>query len=241
MKRGNNKLMTNPTELYSESARAGRERRVFRVPAKLSLGTLALAVGLAAGCGAARPSKYYQLTIPGDLAPVVNPNPVPVTLLIGRLTGPALYREDEIVYSSGGEGMGTYEYHRWAEPPTEMIAEIMLRQLRASGHYRGVYTLRSDIHGDFLLHGRLYDFKEVSGSSEVARVTMELELRNVKTATTVWTHFYSHDEPTAGKNVDAIVAALDKNVQQGIAECLASFDEYFAAHPPSPPAAPAAP
>src|SRR5580658_6420250 len=241
MKRGNNKLMTNPTELYSESARAGRERRVFRVPAKLSLCMLALTVGLAAGCGAARPSKYYQLTIPGDLAPAANPNPIPITLLIGRLTGPALYREDEIVYSSGGEGMGTYEYHRWAEPPTEMIAEIMLRQLRASGHYRGVYTLRSDIHGDFLLHGRLYDFKEVSGSSEVARVTMELELRNVKTATTVWTHFYSHDEPTAGKNVDAIVAALDKNVQQGIAECLASFDEYFAAHPPSPPAAPAAP
>jgi ABC-type uncharacterized transport system auxiliary subunit len=96
--------------------------------------------------------------------------------------------------------------------------------------------LRSDIHGDYLLHGRLYDFKEVSGSSEVARVTMELELRNVKTATSVWTHFYSHDEPTAGKNVDAIVAALDKNVQQGIAESLASLNEYFAAHPPAPPA-----
>jgi ABC-type uncharacterized transport system auxiliary subunit len=230
MKRGNDELMTNSTALSPESA---RERRVFRMPAKLSLCMLALTVCLAAGCGAARPSKYYQLAIPGDLAPAANPNPVPVTLLIGRMTGPALYREDEIVYSSGGEGMGTYEYHRWAEPPTEMIAEIMLRQLRASGHYRAIYNLRSDVHGDFLLHGRLYDFKEVSGSSEVARVTMELELRNIKTATTVWTHFYSHDEPTAGKNVDAIVAALDKNVQQGIAECRASLDEYFAAHPPA--------
>jgi ABC-type uncharacterized transport system auxiliary subunit len=234
MKRGNNLLMTNRTPL----PRAGRTFPVFRgtIAAKFSLAILALAAGLAAGCGAARPSKYYQLTVPGDSAPAANANPVPVTLLIGRLTGPALYREDEIVYSSGGEGMGTYEYHRWAEPPTEMVAEIMLRQLRASGHYRGVYTLRSDIHGDFVLHGRLYDFKEVSGSSEVARVTMELELRNVKTATSVWTHFYSHDEPTAGKNVDAIVAGLDKNVQQGIAECLASLDQYFAEHPPTPPA-----
>jgi ABC-type uncharacterized transport system auxiliary subunit len=236
MKRGNDELMTNPTELSTESAHAERERRVFRTPAKLSFCMLALAVGLAAGCGAARPSKYYQLTIPGDLAPAANPNPLPITLLIGRLTGPALYREDEIVYSSGGEGMGTYEYHRWAEPPTEMIAEIMLRQLRASGHYRAIYTLRSDVHGDFLLHGRLYDFKEVSEKSDAARVTMELELRNIKTATTVWTHFYSHDEPTTGKDVDAIVAALDKNVQQGIAECRASLDEYFAAHPPAQPA-----
>lgn len=228
--------MTNPTELSAESARAGRAPLVFRMPAKLSLCMLTLIVGLAVGCGAARPSKYYQLTIPGDLAPAANPNPVPVTLLIGRITGPPLYREDEIVYSSGGEGMGTYEYHRWAEPPTEMIAEIMLRQLRASSRYRAVYTLRSDVHGDFLLHGRLYDFKEVSEKSDVARVTMELELRNIKTATTVWTHFYSHDEPTTGKDVDAIVAALDKNVQQGIAECRASLDEYFAAHPPAQPA-----
>src|SRR5580704_10789401 len=172
MMRGNSELMTNLTELSTKSARAGRERRFSFMPAKLSFCVLALAVGLAAGCGAARPNQYYQLTIPGNLAPAANPAPIPITLLIGRLTGPALYREDEIVYSSGGEGMGTYEYHRWAEPPTEMIAEIMLRQLRASGHYRGVYNLRSDIHGDFLLHGRLYDFKEVSGSSEVARVTM---------------------------------------------------------------------
>ncbi len=197
---------------------------------------LVLALGLSVGCGAARPSKYYQLTIPGSVAPSADPNPIPVTLLIGRLTGPALYHEDQIVYSSGGESMGTYEYHRWAEPPTEMIAEILLRQLRASGHYRGVYNLRSDMHGDFLLHGRLYDFKEISGSSMVGLVTMELELRDIKTGSTVWTHFYSHDEPASGKDVGALVAALDKNVQQGIAECSASLDEYFAAHPPAPPA-----
>jgi ABC-type uncharacterized transport system auxiliary subunit len=173
------------------------------------------------------------------MAPAANANPVPITLLIGRMTGSALYREDQIVYSSGGQSMGTYEYHRWAEPPTEMIAEILLRQLRASGQYRGVYTLRSDVHGEFLLHGRLYDFKEVSGSSEVARVTMELELRNIKAGTTVWTHFYTHDEPASGKDVSAIVAALDKNVQQGIGEFRASLDQYFAAHPPAPAAQPA--
>jgi ABC-type uncharacterized transport system auxiliary subunit len=196
---------------------------------------LALVVALAAGCGTARPSKYYQLTVPGNIVPAANSSPIPITLLIGRLTAPALYREDQIVYSSGGESMGTYEYQHWAEPPTEMIAEVMLRQFRASGHYQGVYTLRSDIRGDFLLHGRLYDFKEVSGSPLVARVTMELELRNIKTGTTVWTHFYTHDEPSNANTVGAVVAALNRNVQQGIAEFRASLDQYFAQHPPAQP------
>ena len=226
--------MTRCAELSAEPAHDGRGCKALPMAGKFAFSVLLLLLGLSVGCGAARPSKYYQLTIPGDMAPAANPTPVPITLLVGRITGSGLYREDQIVYSSGGESMGTYEYHRWAEPPTEMIAEIILRQLRASGHYRGVYTMRSDVHGDFLLHGRLYDFKEVSGSAEVARVTLELELRNIRTRTTVWTHFYTHDEPTSEKNVSAIVAALDKNVQQGIAECRASLDEYFAAHPPAP-------
>ncbi|HEY6387168.1 MAG TPA: ABC-type transport auxiliary lipoprotein family protein [Candidatus Acidoferrum sp.] len=230
--------MTRTTEPSIQPPRVGRKLSILRatMTAKITLSILALAVGLMAGCGAARPSKYYQLTVPGDLAPAANPNPVPITLLIGRLTGPALYRADQIVYSSGGESMGTYEYQRWSEPPTEMIAEVILRQFRASGHYRGVYTLRSDIRGEFLLHGRLYDFKEVSGAPIVGRVTMELELRNIRTGTSVWTHFYTHDEPVSGKEVGAVIAALDKNVQQAVAEFRSSLDQYFAEHPPAQPA-----
>jgi|SRR5271170_4668102 len=239
MKRGNTQLMTRTTGSPINLTRVLRKLPALGATtiAKITLSMLALAVGLAAGCGASRPSKYYQLTVPGDGAPAANPNPVPVTLLIGRITGPALYNADQIVYSTGGESMGTYEYERWSEAPTQMIAEVMLRQLRASGHYRGVYTLRSDIRGDFLLHGRLYDFKEISTSksSIVARLTMELELRNIKTGTSVWTHFYTHDEAVTGKEVGAIVAALNKNVQQAVAEFRASLDQYFTEHPPAPP------
>lgn len=204
-------------------------------PVVSTAATIALAVLFAASCGGARPSKYYQLTVPPNTVTnaASGSSPYPWTLLIGRITAPELYREDPIVYSSTGEAMGTYEYHRWAEPPTQMIPEILLRELRATGHLKAVNLLRSDIHGDFLLHGHLYDFKEVNSGSRVARVTLELELRNIKTATVVWTHFYSHDEPVDGKEVDSIVSALDKNLQRGVMEFRASLDEYFAAHPPA--------
>jgi ABC-type uncharacterized transport system auxiliary subunit len=202
--------------------------------AHFARGVLALTVmaALAAGCGAARPSKYYQLTVPGE-TPATDPTPIPIDLLVGRITAPEIYRQEEIVYSNGGDSMGMYEYHRWVEPPTDMIAEILLRQLRASGHFRSVNLLRSGVHGDYLLHGHLYDFKGVGGTT--ARVTLELELGNMKTGLVVWSHFYSHDEAVSAKDIDAIVAALDKNVQQGIAESLTSLDQYFAAHPPDQP------
>jgi ABC-type uncharacterized transport system auxiliary subunit len=47
----------------------------------------------------------------------------------------------------------------------------------------------------------------------------------------VWTHYYQHDEPVSGKDVPAVVAALDRNVQLGVKQVLGSLEEYFAAHP----------
>jgi len=183
------------------------------------------------GCGAARPSKYYQLTVPGTQSAAQTGDPLPCTLLVGPLLASHLYREDRIVYSSGGEQMGTYEYQRWAEPPTEMIQMVLLRELRTSGRYKAVYAQRSTSNGDFLIRGRLDDFKEVSGGTILAKVTFDLEMRDLKSGATVWTHNYSHDEPAAGKDVPAVVAALNKNVQNGMTEVLASLDRYFAAHP----------
>src|ERR1700721_2469177 len=228
MKRGNQEIMTTSTELPL----MGRTFTFVRAPGptKLALGLVAIAVSVATGCGAARPSKYYQLTVPANSAVSDNSSTLPITPLIGRITAPALYREDQIVYSSGGESMGTYEYQKWSEPPTEMIAKIMLRQFPppgpTPGRYPGVFTLRSDIRGDFLLHGHLYDFKEVEGSPVVGRVTMELELRDIKSGVVVWTHFYTHDEPAGSKDTGAVVAALNKNIQQGIAEFRSSLDQH---------------
>ena len=198
---------------------------------KIPVTALTLLIGFLAGCGAARPSKYYQLTVPGNAASVEKADAVPVTLLLGGLMTSHLYREDRIVYGTGPEQLGTYEFERWAEPPAELIQGVLLRQLRASGRYRAVYYRRSNMKGDFVLRGRLYDFKELSGPQLSSRVTLELEMRDLNTGGTVWTHHYTHDEPVSGKDVPAVVAALDRNVQRAVAEVIASLDQYFAAHP----------
>jgi ABC-type uncharacterized transport system auxiliary subunit len=197
--------------------------------------------GLLGSCGAARPSKYYQLTVPGDAAggaqaadaaPAGRANDAfPLTLLVGNPLASHLYREDRIVYGGPGEQMGTYEYQRWAEPPTDMMQVVLLRALRSSGRFRAVYAQRSDVNGDFLLRGRIYDFREVDESPMAARVTVEFEMVDLKTGATVWTHHYRYDEPVNKKDVPAVVAALDRNVQRCVKQVLGSLEEYFAAHP----------
>ena len=124
-------------------------KRKFIFPA------LMLCLGILNGCGATRPSKFYLLTLPSDKTSGADPAPFPVTLLLGPITTSHLYRDDHIVYTSSGEAMGTYEYQRWAEPPSEMVSDVLLRELQESERYQHVYSLRSDSRGDYVLRGRL--------------------------------------------------------------------------------------
>src|SRR6202165_6012391 len=96
---------------------------------------------LLAGCGAARPAKYYQLTVPSNNGGDPPGDAFPVTIVMGPLLSSHLYREDHIVYSSNGEAMGTYEYQRWAELPSEMISDVLLRELQESERSQHVYCL----------------------------------------------------------------------------------------------------
>jgi ABC-type uncharacterized transport system auxiliary subunit len=191
---------------------------------------LMLCLGMLSGCGAARPSKFYQLTLPSDKTSGADPVPFPVTLLLGPITTSHIYRDDHIVYTSSGEAMGLYEYQRWAEPPSEMISDVLLRELQNSERYQHVYSLHSDSRGDYVLRGRLYDFREVTGNGLAARVAFEFELRDSKTGATVWSRSYLHDEPVDGKNVPAVVAAMNRNVQSGLSEIMGGLEQYFAGH-----------
>ena len=193
---------------------------------------VAVMLGGLAGCGSPKPSKYYQLTVPGGGAPPITAETVPAVIVVGPIMTSTLYKDTRLVYSVGPEQMGVYAREQWVGPPPLMIQEVLLRQLRAAGRFEGVYYPESNVIGDYALRGRLYDFREVdSGGTVVARLTMDLELRNLKTAKAVWTTYYTHDEPVTSNTVPQVVAAMNSNVQRAAAQVSTELDQYFSSHP----------
>jgi ABC-type uncharacterized transport system auxiliary subunit len=182
------------------------------------------------GCVASRPMKYYVL----DPGPVPSPQGAPtyqVTLLVGRVAASHLFRDDRLVYGSGPVQLGVYSYDRWAEPPADMLQDLLVSNLRSTGQYRAVSPLGSNVRGDYVVRGHLWDISEVDKPELMARFSLEVELFDPNTRTTVWSHRYEHDEPAQGKTVNDVVVAMDKNVRAGLQQITAGISEYFANHP----------
>lgn len=191
----------------------------------------ALSLGTACGCGASRPIKYYQLTVPGDTAPATA-QPIPVTIIVRMPAAPSLYRDNRIVYAIGEQQMGAYEYQRWVASPPELIQTVLLRTLRASGRYEGVFTPQARVSGDYSLVMRIYNFEEQdSGNGLVGKISMDVELWDIKKGAVVWKTYYTHDEPVAAKTVPDVVASLNRGVQLATNNIASGLDQYFAAHP----------
>lgn len=191
-------------------------RRLGKINAAFAIGAL-LAAGLS-GCGSMKPVKYYQLTHPPTTTLAGSPSATDVSLLVRPFQTSHLYREDRIVYGGEGEQVGVYEYERWVEPPVELLQDALARGLRSSGHFRNVTTLRSDSTVEFSLIGHLYAFREVSTGGVIGRLYFDVQLYDLKAGKVIWRHTYNHDEPSSGKSVGDVAAALNKNVQLSVQE-----------------------
>jgi len=192
---------------------------------------LIVAIAIAAGCTTARAPRYYVLnTTP--VAAATGGQHFPFTLLVGRLSAPRVLRDDRVVYGMSDVELGVDEYHRWTEPPTEMLEQILVERLRRSGQFKSVQKISSTARGDFTLRGHLTSLNEVDDPAGIkARFNIQLELFDQKAGIVVWTESYSHDEPVEKKSVSAVVQSLQKNVNTGVDQLTTGLTQYFASRP----------
>jgi ABC-type uncharacterized transport system auxiliary subunit len=182
------------------------------------------------GCAKTKPIRYYA--IQSSTAPTLSSGTSTVSLLVAEISTPAIFRDSPIAYRIGTNEVGTYQYSRWIEPPVELVHYHLIHLLRSSGTYQSVDSLGSASGGQFVVRGHLYDFEEVDGAGGITGlVSMDFQLYDRKAGKVVWSHGYSQSEPVQGKEISAIVTALDVNLERGLKEVAAGLDQYFAANP----------
>jgi ABC-type uncharacterized transport system auxiliary subunit len=189
---------------------------------------LAMAASLVgASCVATKPVHYYTIE-PASL-PANQGQPDGLVLLVGNIATPEALQDGRIRYRTGSNEAGAYEYHRWTERPGSIVRDALVRALRASGKYRRVIESSSSATGDYLVHGKLFEFGEVDKASILTRISLQVELVDKKTNSNVWDRRVEREEPVGGKSVPEVVQSLDRNLQQVAGEMAAEIDRFLAA------------
>ena len=179
-----------------------------------------------AACVATRPVHYYTLGPGGSAA--TRSNPGGLILLVGNIATPEALRDGRIRYRTASNEAGAYEYHRWTERPGSMVRSALIRALRDSGNYQRVLESGSTVNGDYLLRGKLEEFDEVDGASIQTKISLHVELVELKTNQNVWDHMLEREDPVSSKTVVEVVQSLDRNLRHIASDTAGEVDRFLA-------------
>jgi ABC-type uncharacterized transport system auxiliary subunit len=174
--------------------------------------------------------QYYQLSTSAQPVAAAETGPV---ILVGRIATPQALQDGRIRYREGLNEVGAYEYHRWTDPPGILVKDSLIHVLRATGKFKSVQEAGSSANGDYAVRGKLLEFSELDGNGITTRVSLDLELREVKTGRLVWNQVLTHDDPVQAKKVADVVQSLDRNLQVVLGDAASAIASYVAAHPPT--------
>ena len=188
---------------------------------------VSMVVGLLSGCGSVHGpvTKYYKLEIPPAPTPAGPSAPVPLRIEPFRAT--SLLRQDRIVYRPSPMEVGFYEYHRWAEPPTNTVTNALADQLKSRHVFQSVEISDGGEKPDYVLRGSIDQFQEVDYKGAVkVQVSISAELEDPVRREKIWSSTASSECLVSKSDVQAVVAAMGQASQQSIARLVTDVAKF---------------
>ncbi|MFZ5467386.1 MAG: ABC-type transport auxiliary lipoprotein family protein [Pseudomonadota bacterium] len=197
------------------------------------LPALALA-GLLAGCGAIPERQVAQTSY--RLEPPLPPaatdaTPAPLTLQVLRPEAGTSFDTEQIAYRREPYRIDYYSRSRWAEPPAEMLGDLMARALEDASLYRVVLGPAARLPADLRLHSELTALEHVirdpsqTQGSEV-RLAMRVQLVEARSARVLATHTFEIIRPAFSADAPGAVAAANDAAREALATIIAFCREH---------------
>lgn len=194
----------------------------------------ALAVAIAAlSCSSSPPeSRAYLL---GERpAPAKSPTRDLPAIRVRPLAARSFLEAREIAWRQGDVLAGAYRYHRWSEPPAEMVTRELIDSLRDGGRFAAVDTTAPRATAPLTLSGELLGLHEVAeADGSKPRAVMELEVTLEAEAegnapARHWTLRERRSVDAADDTIDALVRALSQAAAEVIAAIAKEVEEAAA-------------
>jgi ABC-type uncharacterized transport system auxiliary subunit len=170
-------------------------------------------------------TKYYKLDIPAT--PAAARPPSAGSLRIEPFRTSDLLRQDRIVYRPSPVEVGFYEYHRWAEPPTDSVTKALADQLTKRRVFQSIDVSDGAETSDYVLKGFIERLQEVDyGGTVRAQVSISATLEDRARQKVIWSSSASSERPVGKSDVQAVVAAMGQASQQSIEKLMTDFTRF---------------
>jgi ABC-type uncharacterized transport system auxiliary subunit len=188
-----------------------------------------VAAALLAGCGAVRYPTSYLLNLPAPAPRAGPPQPLPGTIAIREFGCPEYLCEGRIVYRSGPEEVGFYEYHRWAMSPRAAITQFMADALRAQSLFTTVAVHERSLKPAYVLTGNIERLEESDHGRDVRAVCkISAQLIDARTGSVVWSHTASEAVTVEKRDVAGVVSSLSAAAGIAVDRLVASMSTEIA-------------
>lgn len=189
---------------------------------------------LLAGCGAIpeRPAAQTSYRLEPPLPPTAtDATAAPLTLQVLRPEAGTSFDTEQIAYRREPYRIDYYSRSRWAEPPAEMLGDLMARALEDAGLYRVVLGPAARLPADLRLHSELTALEHVirdpsqTQGSEV-RLAMRAQLIEARSARVLATHTFEIVRPAFSADAPGAVAAANDAAREALATIIAFCREH---------------
>ena len=137
------------------------------------------------GGGTSEPTKYYTIAVENIQMPS-NSAYKDKRLQVRKFTIEPAYQRNNIVYRESAYDFMFYDLDLWASRPDHMMAQVASEYLNKAALFKSVETKPTG-KPDFELLGNIIAIEEVDeGSSQYARLAIQLTFRKTESETALW-------------------------------------------------------
>lgn len=191
----------------------------------------ALLSGCACLGGTAPPAEVYTLEYPSPV--FTGRQPAQELIRVGRFAPVEAFAVTTMIASPSPRKREVYPDAWWSVHPGALVTDFLIRDMRRSGLFHGVFTYRDDTDARYLLGGTVEEFLEEGGSGGPAAViglTASLQDQTARKDPSKGVAFqksYREREPMTARSPQALAAAmsaamerLSRAIQNDVAETI---------------------
>jgi cholesterol transport system auxiliary component len=161
--------------------------------------------------------EHYALEYPPPA--IKNLSPIDAVIRLDRFSVSQIFNHVKMIYRQKPTHYNEYAYHRWRANPGDMVGDRLLRDLRAAGIFKSVFSWRDMENTPFILKGgvgEFYESDEKDGRKAILSVHITLmdTTSGELTKQIIFQKDYHYREPVPEQTVHGFAQGMSRAVEK---------------------------